>query len=98
MVLMELPEAINAYPLLVIKAEKVQLLSMETAIDWDRFLLVAHLENWRYVTLLFLGLRHVVLVQVQIINLVIDIHVLLIHVLLVQVVIERVASVPVSKY
>ena len=77
MILMQLAKAVDAYSLLVIKTEEVKLLPMQAAVDWNWLLLP---QDWR---IYFLSLRNVVLVQVQIINLVIDVHVLVVHVLLV---------------
>lgn len=77
MILMQLAKAVDAYSLLVIKTEEVKLLPMQAAVDWNWLLLP---QDWR---IYFLSLRYVVLVQVQIINLVIDVHVLVVHVLLV---------------
>ena len=90
MILMKLPKAVNAYPLLVIKTKEVKLLSMQATVDWDWLLLA---EDWR---LHFLRLRNVILVQVHIINLVVDIHVLMVHVLLILV--ERVVWIHAPKH
>ena len=77
MILMQLAKTVDAYPLLVIKTEEVKLLPVQAAVDWDWLLLP---QDWR---IYFLRLGHVVLVQVQIVYLVIDVHVLVVHVLLV---------------
>ena len=56
MILMQLAKAVDAYPLLIIKTEKVKLLPVQAAVDWDWLLLP---QDWR---IYFLRLRHVVLV------------------------------------
>ena len=66
---------------------------MQTAIDWDWLLL---LPKDRRNIFNFLRLRHVILIQVQIVNLVIDVHILLVHILLIR--IERIVWINVSKH
>jgi hypothetical protein len=68
-ILVELAETIDTYSLLVIEAEKVQLLPMETAVDW-------------YGLLWPCRLRRNVAVKIQVVYLIIDVHVLLSHDLL----------------